>query len=512
MFPQRVTRDLCDDDLALQEDSRGTGTIARPDLDPVERLDERVRQAPARRMAQRIRFGEVEGHRTERVRGHAFRGLGDGLEGVREVHVAGDALEDAPLAGREGLRALALGDVGDAAADQAATRRGQADEADLAGDVVIERVAMQPLEARRLAGQRPLDVLVRHAERWHAVGLFRRTDLLGPDGQQFLAGHLEEPHRIVVALDEAAGVDVEYDDRLWRILDESAVAGFAVADGDLGVLAVGRVAQADDEQLTLVQPHLADTEFGVEQRAVAVPAPGRVGRKVDLRVVQGLREFLQGRRDPRPARERRDQHVEAEAPHVRLLVAEDAFAGGVECLDTTALVNRQDRVLDVVEDGLELGRSGFAYLAREGAGLIGQPLHRSHDAPALVVPFRVSVADRLQQPPQIERAVLLSAFLELLLEQGVEAHGCDGGQGRAERHRRRRGIGTRILTDCPLVVPIIVRDMAIARLSAARTKSTGRRPNQRWRGALFFFRSMPRSIPVQEMPPAPRAGGRRARF
>ena len=46
VLPERVARDLGDDDLALQEDRGGAGTVARADLD----LGDRVEELGGRRM------------------------------------------------------------------------------------------------------------------------------------------------------------------------------------------------------------------------------------------------------------------------------------------------------------------------------------------------------------------------------------------------------------------------------------------------------------------------------
>ncbi len=210
-----------------------------------------------------------------------------------EVDIPGDALKHAPLADREQLAALALGDVGDAAADQPAPGRRQPDQPDLARDVVAVRVAVQPLEAGRLARQRPVDVAPRDTERRRAVRLFRRTDALRPGGQQFLAGHLEEPHRVVVALDKMPDVGVEHDDRLGSVLDQRAIARLALADRRLGELAVRGVAQAHDVDRTPVEAHLAHADLGLEQGAVAVPATGLTWGQVELGVLDRFGQLVE---------------------------------------------------------------------------------------------------------------------------------------------------------------------------------------------------------------------------
>ena len=130
-------------DLALQVHGRGAGAVARTDLDAALGARSSSAAAAARPRAAARCLGVVERHGAQRVGRDPLGGLGDRLERVGQVHVAGDALEHASLADREELGALALGDVGDAAADQAPAGRGQAHQADFAGDVVTERVAVQ---------------------------------------------------------------------------------------------------------------------------------------------------------------------------------------------------------------------------------------------------------------------------------------------------------------------------------------------------------------------------------
>ena len=112
------------------------------------------------------------------------------------------------------------------------------------------------------------------------------ADLRRPRGEQFFARHLEEAHRVLVALDEPPEVHVQDDEHLRGVLDQRAVAGLAFADGRFGELAIGGVAQAGDVDMPVVEPDLAHAEFGVEQRAVA-PASACLARgEVDLRVLQ----------------------------------------------------------------------------------------------------------------------------------------------------------------------------------------------------------------------------------
>ncbi len=404
VLPERVASDLGDDHLAVQEDRGGARAVARADLDAPLGIEVVLRQAHARHVLQRVGFRVVDRHRAERIRRYFLGRLREGLERRGQVHVARDALEHAPVTRGQQFAALALGDVGDAAADQAPARGGQADQADLAGDVVPECVAVQPLEPGCVAGERTIEVPACDAERRRAILLERRADLFGPDAQQLVARHLEEAHGVLVAFDEQPGVHVEHDDGFRRVFDQRAIARLAFADRRFGQLAFGGFAHADDEELAAVEPHLAHADLGVEQVAVAVPALGLAGLEVVVGVLDGGRQFFERLDDAGAARQRRNQQVELLAAHVLFAVTENPLAGGVQRFDAARLIDRDDRVLDVIEDDLQLGRGAFAHLARERAGLVRQQPHRTHDALAFLVPLRVRLADGVQQLAQVELA------------------------------------------------------------------------------------------------------------
>lgn len=188
-----------------------------------------------------------------------------------------------------------------------------------------------------------------------AVGLVRGAERLGAEREQLVTRHLEEAHRVVVALDEAVEVGVVDDDRLRRVLDQRPVARLAVAQRRLRELALGRVAQADDVDLAPVEAHLAHADLGVEQRPVGAPAAGLARREVDLRVVDRVGEFVERLDERSGPRQRRDQLVELAAARGGLVVAEHALGRAVHRLDPAARADGQDRVLDVVDDQLELG-------------------------------------------------------------------------------------------------------------------------------------------------------------
>ena len=293
VLPERVARDFRDDYLAVQEDRGGARTVARTDLEAPLRVQVVLRQAHAGHVVQRVGLGFVDRYRAERVRGDLLGRFRDGFERGGQVGIARDSFEDAPIARRQQFAALAFGDVDDAAANETPARGRQADEADFAGNVVPECVAVQPFETRRVAGERTIDVATGDAERRRAILLQRGTDLFRTHGQQFIARHLEKAHGVFVALDEPAGIHVEHDDGLRRVLDQGAIAGFALANRRFRRLACGGFTHADDEELAAVEPHLAHADFGVEQVAVPVPARGLAWLQVGLGVLDGCRHFLE---------------------------------------------------------------------------------------------------------------------------------------------------------------------------------------------------------------------------
>ncbi len=164
VLPERVTRDFRDDDLAVQEDRGGARAVARADLETPLGAQVVLRQAHAGNVVQRVGLGFVDRYRAQRIRGDLLGRLRDGLERGGQVGVARNSFEHAPVARRQQFAALALGDVDDAAANETSARGGQAHQADFAGNVVPECVAVQPFEAGRVAGERAIDVAAGHAE------------------------------------------------------------------------------------------------------------------------------------------------------------------------------------------------------------------------------------------------------------------------------------------------------------------------------------------------------------
>ncbi len=148
-------------------------------LDEIERKPECVREARRLLDIQHLVL-DVEFHdRGAHVARDLLRGPANSLQDPLERRVGGDHFEDLVLREREFLVALALGNVGDADANQLAIAGGQAAESHLARNLLAGRILVQPLEHRVLAGQCARDMTTAHAERWRAVRLPRRADLRG---------------------------------------------------------------------------------------------------------------------------------------------------------------------------------------------------------------------------------------------------------------------------------------------------------------------------------------------
>ena len=112
---------------------------------------------------------------------------------------------------------------------------------------------------------------------------------------------------------------------------------------------------------------------------------------------------------------------ERAAQDLRGSVAEDAFAGGIEGLDVAGVVHRDDGVLDVVEDGLQMRGGLLANLAGERLRLVGHELHRAHDAAPLAVDAVVVRADGLEQRLEVQIAAPASRLRDLAFKEVVQA-------------------------------------------------------------------------------------------
>ncbi len=144
-------------------------------------------------------------------------------------------------------------------------------------------------------------------------------------------------------------------------------------------------------------------------------------RQIDLRIVQASRELLELLGQRLADAELGQEIAQRAADDLRFGVAEHALAGRIDGGDVTALIDREDRVLDVVQHGLELAGGAFAKLPRQRGGFIGHQLHGAHDAAALLVRPRVHAVDRGEQTRQIQLPVLTGRLPDLLIQQSMHS-------------------------------------------------------------------------------------------
>ena len=71
--------------------------------------------------------------------------------------------------------------------------------------------------------------------------------------------------------------------------------------------------------------------------------------------------------------------LEAAAEDLARRVAEDALAGRIEGLDVAAVIDGDDGVLDVVEDGLQVRGALLADLAGQRLRFVRHELHGAND-------------------------------------------------------------------------------------------------------------------------------------
>src|SRR6202021_4073657 len=119
----------------------------------------------------------------------------------------------------------------------------------------------------------------------------------------------------------------------------------------------------------------------------------------------------------------RQQKLERAAENLRLRIAENALTGGIEGFDVAGIVHRDDGVLDVVENGLQVRGGLLANFAREGLRLVGHELHRAYDAAPFTVDPIVVGTDRFEQRLDIQLAAPVPRLRDLALEQVVQAVG-----------------------------------------------------------------------------------------
>ena len=288
----------------------------------------------------------------------AAAGLGEihrGGQHLAQRRVGGDALEHVAFARHDDLYVLAVADVGDAGAHQAA-RPGQRHQPHLGGHGLAIAAPITPLENRRRAGGRP-----------QQLTQFERRDLFAPDP--------EELQRTLVGVRAASSGDVDDDDPLGRGLYERAIADLAVAQGLSGGQAFAHVAQADHEQDAALDQHLAGHDFHRQRTAIpaprlrdarfgSAPAGGGIGR-------HGLQAAQQRTLDWQIGQQADDRYPD----QFGLRIAKQLFTGRVEHADGAVTRDRDDDVLDVVEDGAQLAGVSTTQPLGESARFGCEQLH-----------------------------------------------------------------------------------------------------------------------------------------
>ncbi len=218
----------------------------------------------------------------------------------------------------------------------------------------------------------------------------------------------------------APRIDVEHHDHFGRVLDQGPVARLAFAHRLLGEMPLGDIANADDVAVAPIELGLADRDLHRDAVAALGAAPGLMRRQIDVRVVDLGGEALEKVARSRVAMS--GSRNSSGRPRISAgAIAENALAGGIEGFDVAGLVHRDDGILDVVEDGLQMRGGLFADLAREGLRLIGHQLHGAHDAAPLGVDAVVVRADGLEQRVEVELAAAAARLRDLALEQVVQA-------------------------------------------------------------------------------------------
>jgi len=372
-------------------------------------------------------------------------------EYLRQRCVARDLLEHLALGECHALGALALGDVGDAAAHQPAVTARQPHEAHLADDLVPGAVIVCPFERRYRAIERLLDVGTGALLGRRTVGLLWRAELERPDREQPRALESEELLGVVVRVDETSRVDIQHHDGLGRVVDQQPVARRAFADRLLGFAPLGDIAQAQHEHLAPRQRRLADGHLGGKVVAAPAPRPQLARPQIECGIARGRGKALQRLRNRLAiVRELRDQEVDSLSDDLGRGVTEHALTRRVEGADHPLLVHREHDVLDVIENDLQVLGALLARLERERAGLIRHEAHGFDDSAPLAVDGQVVIVDHPQQQsdvglrapgPQLQLAQLrpqLRVQLRISLRQRPRV-GPDERRGGAGRGFSRAG-------------------------------------------------------------------------
>ncbi|GBF31443.1 hypothetical protein MnTg04_01404 [bacterium MnTg04] len=296
-------------------------------------------------------------------------------------------------------------------------------QAHLALKVDALGIAMRPLELRRRPLFNGLQFFRNQFERTASIGLYRRAELGGADFKQVFAVHLEQLDRVFIDVDKLRLVHIDYDDSFRRVFDQAAETRFAGTKGLLDFLALADIAQATDVDFLLSQHRFTDRQLGREQLAVLAFALGFPGLQVIGHGRGQRREFAQKFFHP-PPRFGNQQFQRAPAQLV-FAKTENPFAGRVENSYRTVFIEREDRILDVVENGLQPVVASLANFLAEVGEIVRDHLDRVFGFQAFLVLRAVILINQRQQLIEIGRLAALAARLfELLSEFLVHRNPC----------------------------------------------------------------------------------------
>jgi len=262
---------------------------------------------------------------------------------------------------------------------------------------------VRPLEGRRLALQRLLDVGARALLGSAAIGLVRRAQGDGADLEQLRAVETEELLGLVVRVHEAPGVHVQHHDRLGGVVDQEAIACGALAHRLLGLAPLGDIAQAQHEHLAPRERRLADGDLSREALPVLAPCPELPPGQVQRGVAGARGEALQRLRDRLALGDGDlgDQQLDALSDDFRFGIAEHALAGGIEGAQRAVLLDREHDVLDVIEDDLQVLGALLARRVLERSRLVRHQAHGLGDAAPLGLDALVMLVHQAQQQPDV---------------------------------------------------------------------------------------------------------------
>ncbi len=396
--------------------------MAKADLGPGERGAQRLGKLRRHEVAERLPLLGEHGHRGQSAGAGRLDEAGDGGEHLRQRRVARHLLEHLALCARQALAALALGDVGDAAAYQATIAARQLRQAHLADDLVPGAVDVRPLVHRHLALERLLHVAARALGGSSPVRLLRRADRKQSDLEQPCALEAEQLLRVVVRIHEAPGIHVEHHDGLGRMIDQQAVARRALAHRLFGLAPLGHIAQADDEHLAPRERRLADGDLRGKGVAVLAARPQLARGQIERGVAERRSQALQRLGNGVVGGKTRQQQIDALTDHLGLIETEHPLAGGIEGAHHALLVHREHHVLDVIENDLQMLRALLARLERQRPRLIGHQAHRLDNSAPLVVDRQVVIVDDAQQQPEIDRRAPGAQLQLLQLRAQLRVH------------------------------------------------------------------------------------------